>query len=468
MSFTYKIRIALWLILGLITVSLLYFGIVPGGKISYSGVPGGDFFIKKLSPAERLDQGRIVGDPAYFSLKVPRRFERAQIILEYEKEGDLPIIELGILADKRGNYDLKPVENRMLDDLAWEKIPEGNLTLYQRDKKYGSIKEFLASPPASGEIAVYNHDFYPDYKMADYEPNKEPYIFDHPLRGPFKFFTYLKDEDLDFRFMVSDLNKNKESDTADVDIYRDGRLIHSQHLDDDGITGDSGRIKEDRKIGVKLVNLPEGVYKVELKAGDDIITKKIETNNKKMAFLNKIWLADNNKDNIRIYTDSKFIAAQTVNPGRLQKIKIGDDEMQLKNTFDQERVKTDYSFKEISLEKDDVILAGDGVFAFSQDYFFNPAVKKINNNTEVDKDGINYVLADYRSPEVRGNSKIAIIDFDLNNVYQEKGRYGFLVSVPGLLAEDGMEDGLLIKNIRINLEGKNIIEFIKKKLNRHE
>lgn len=468
MSFVYKIRITLWLILGLITASLLYLGIVPGGKISYSGVPGGDFFIKKLSPAERLDRGRVIGDPAYFSLKAPRRFERAQIILEYEKKGDLPIIELGVLADKRGNYDLKPVENNILDNLGWERILEDDLTLYQRDKRYGSIKEFLASPPASGEIAVYNHDLDLDYKMADYEPNKEPYIFDRPLRGPFKFFTYIKAEDLDFKFMVSDLNKNKESDVADIDVYRDGKLIHSQHLDDDGITGDSGRTKEDREVGLKLSDLPEGVYKIELKAGDDIITKKIETSNKKMAFLNKIWLADDNKDNVKIYTDSKFIAAQTVNPGRLQKIKIGNDGMQLKNTFDQERVKTDYSFKEISLEKDDVILAGDGVFAFSQDSFFSPAVKKINSNTEVDKDGINYILADYRSPEVRGNSKIAIIDFDLNNVYQEKGRYGFLVSVPGLRAEDGAEDGLSIKNIRINLEGKNIIEFIKKKLNSHE
>lgn len=468
MSFVYKIRITIWLALALVAAWLLFSGIVPSGKIAYSGAPGDNFFIKKLAPAERLNQGMIIGDPAYFSLRTSRGFDNAQIVLEYEKKGDLPIIELGVLADNRGNYSLKPVENKILDDLNWNKIIENNLTLYQRNKKFDSVGEFLSAPPASDEIAIYNHDFNREYMIADYAPDKERRVFDCQLRGPFKFFTYIKEEGLNFKFTISDLNKNKDEDGIDIDIYYGGKLIHEQHLEDDGIIGDSGRMEEGRDIAVRLDNLPEGVYKIELKAGDDIVTKKIETANKKMSFINKIWLADDNRSDLKIYTDSKFIAAQTINPGRLQKIKIGNNELGLKNTFDQERIKTDYSLKEMVLEKDDVILAGDGIFAFSRDSFFNPLIKKVNNNTEVDKDGVNYILADYQSPKVRGVAKVAIIDFDLNNIYREKGKYGFLVSVPGLRAEDGSEDGVSIKDIKINLEGKGIFEFLKKKLNRHE
>lgn len=468
MEFAYKIRIAFWLISGAVIASLLFLGIVPGGKITYSGIPGSGFFIKKLAPAERLDKGVIAGDPVYFSVRTPRRFDRARIVLAYEKKGDFPIIELGALADNRGNYSLRPVENKILDDLDWNRIVEGDLTLYQRNKKFDSIGEFLAAPPPSDEIAVYNHDFNREHVIADYAPDKEKRVFDYQLRGPYQFFTYIKEEELSFKFTISDLNKNKDEDGIDIDVYYGGKLIHSQRLDDDGIVGDSGRIKEDRDVEVRLDNLPEGAYKVELKAGDDVITKKIETMNSKMSFINKIWLADNDRNGLRMYTDSKFIAAQTINPGRLQKIKIGNNELELKNTFGQERIETDHGLKEINLEKDDVILAGDGIFAFDRGSFFNPLIKKVNNSMEADKDGVDYILADYRSPEARHGAKVAIIDFDLSNAYRENGRYGFLISIPGLRVEDGLEDGLIIKDIEISLEGNSIIEFLKKKLDRHE
>lgn len=471
MALKIKIRLFFWFLLVFAVILLLYSAVAPGGKISYSSIPGErNYFIGKLSPAERMDQGRIIGDPVYFSLRTPRKFDHVRITLEYEKSGDfnLPIIETGLLADNRGHYSLKPVENKILDDLAWDKIAENNLVLYQRNKKFSSIGGFLDDLPVQDGIALYNHNLDKEYLIDSYEPSQKKSMLGYPLRGEYQFFTYIKNEDLDFKFTVSDLNRNKVSDEIDLNVYYENKPIYSRRLEDDGIADDSGRVKEDRDVGINLSNLPEGVYKVEFKAGDDMITRRIETANSRISFINKIWLADNGKNDLNLYTDSKSITAQTTNPGRLQKIKIGDQEIRLKNTFEQVGVMTDYSLKDIRLEKDDIILSGDGVFAFAKGHFVNPSFRKINSNTEMYKDGIDYVLAEYKTPEAGKKSNIATLDFDLKGAYRENGKYGFLISVPGLRVEDGPDDGLIIKKIEVDLEGKDIFEFLKKKLNLDE
>lgn len=462
-----KIRLILFLSLTAMVCWLLYMGIVPGGEITYTFAPGeSNFFISKLAPLERIfEESKIIGDPAYFSLRTSRGFDSAEVSLEYIKRGDLPIIEVGVLADKNWRYNLRPAENEIIDGLKdWHAISEDGLIFLQRNKKFKNVKDFLMNMPDPDEIALYNYDLEFDYSIPEYEPEENEKILSLPLRGPYQLLTYIKKEDLNFEFLISDLNKNKDSDNIDVLVYFNNSPIYSSRLEDDGIAADNGEIGADRKIKIDLPNLPEGVYKIEFKAGDDIVTKQIATSNKKFVFANKIWLADGGRENISIFSNSKFMAAKTTNPGSLQKIKIGESELDLNKTFDQVGAKTDYSLKDIRLEKDDVILAGDGLFAFGRDNFFNPLLKRISNSTEIDSDGINYVLAKYSPPAAGGEFKIASINFDLTSAYRENGKYGFLISVPGLLPENGAEDGVEIEKISIKLKGKNIFEFLRDKL----
>lgn len=515
-----RIRIFLWVVLAVIIGWLLYMAVVPGGKISYEWEPGDDnFFIGKLTPEEKVQtpltplykEGEeenplnpippsaglkgvnIVGDPVYFSLRTPRRFEKAKLVLKYKEnppnpsasaslrrdgpftKGVLPIIEAGVLADKTiWRYNLKPIENKIIDELAgkWNVIKENSVILLQRNKKYGSVGEFLNNLPARNEIALYNYSLKSDFRLLNYKPAENGVNIDHPLRGPYQILTYIKNEDLDFEFEFFDLNENKDSDAIDLNLYRDNELVTSRHLDDDpsassgqAPSAGSGQVADGvesaaRKLKLSIPGLAEGDYKIELKVNDDIITKNITTKQQKLSFLNKIWLADGGGQNISLYTDGKTISAQTINPARLQDIKIGDKKLAIDKTYKQFNADIGGGVKKIELENDDVIIAGDGVFSFASSSLINPAFKKIDGNTDIDDEGVSYVLANYKKPREEDGWKTAEADFNISNAYREKGEYNFLISIPGLRTDDGIEDNLEIGEIRVELEGRSLREKI--------
>lgn len=471
-NFAVKIRIFLWLILAGVTGWLLYMAAAPSGKISYAAdFSKPNYFIGKLTPAERLMpvEGEaslprvIIGDPVYFSLRTARRFDKAKLTLKYRQSEDAPpIIEAGVLADKIiWRYDLQPIENKIIDRLAlvWDVKKENGLILLQRNDsagatEYDSVSEFLNNPPARGQVALYNYDLNAEFLLPDYAPrNVETQNF-ASLRGPYQFYTYIKDEDLDFIFDFQDLNKNKDGDPIDLRLYYNNKLIDSRHLDDDGIADDRGKAADPGEIKLKLSNLPEGVYKVELRANDDIITKKITTRQSKLSFVAKIRLAGDGAKDIGLFTDSNEISAQTVNPKSLQKIKAGENELDINKTYKQFNIETGQGVKEIKLEKDDVILAGDGVFGFNKEALINPAFKKAYGKLDIDS--VNYILAKYEMPAEKDGRKIAQVEFDLNGAYREQGRYNFLISVPGLRADDGIDDEIEIGEIKIELKGKSL------------
>lgn len=488
-----KLRIFLWAVLAGAVGWLLFMGVAPSGRISYVyDFENSSYFIRKLTPAERVklpenDEQEITGSPVYFFLKTPRRFDKAVLTLVYrDKEANLPIgsiaslsashpiIEAGVLLNKNlWRYDLKPVENRIIDQLSlvWNKTEKNGITFLQREKKYETIEDFLnnissaqISANQRSEIALYNYNLDFEYLMPDYKLAGKETEINYPLRGDYQFYAYLKNEDLDFTFSFEDLNKNKGGDPVDLNLYYKNKLIDSWRLDDDGIVSDSGKRSAREELNLKNSSLPEGVYKIEVRASDDIITDKIKTKQNKISFINKIWPADAGKENFSIFTDAKNLSAQTINPAKLQKIKIGESELTINKTYSQFNVDISSTTSEIKLEKDDVILAGDGVFAFSEESLINPDIKKVNENFDAGGEGINYILARYVSPREENGWKIAKAEFDLIGAYREDGAYNFMISVPSLKADDGIDDGVELDEIKVELERMSLWEKIKRLL----
>jgi hypothetical protein len=484
-----KLRIMLWIILAGIVGWLLYMGVVPSGKISYFyDFTKPNYFIKKLTPEERVkpaENGKqvIIGNPAYFFLRTPRRFNKATLTMKYKNYSELPVIETGVLADKIiWRYDLKPVENKIIDQLslAWDTAREGEAILLQRDvsttsepiKKYGSIQEFLDDMPPLNEIAIYNYDLEIDYILEDYKATELSSNVEHALRGSFQFYTYIKDEGLDFTFEFQDLNKNKERDDIDLFLYYNDQLIDDRNLNDDGISEGSGEMTDKGELDLKLVNLPEGVYKLELKANNDIVTKSIKTKQQKLSFINKIWISDAGGENIKLYSDSGTINAQTINPGRLQKIKVNSNELDVDETYKQFSIKTASSTSEIILEKDDIIISGNGIFSFDKEGLINPKIKKVDENLNIANEEINYIIANYNTPREEDEWRVSSASFDLSNVYREfnpgraqhsgAGKYSFIISIPGFNADDEIDDSIEISEISFDLQGTSLIEKIKK------
>ena len=101
-------------------------------------------------------------DPVYFYLQMPRWFEGATVHIKYKNPG-FPIIELG--AQKRHNewdYDLKPLENRLIDSLSWTKIQKENVVLLQKNKRFDTISDFLNYLPKGKKVVFYNYEL-PSY-----------------------------------------------------------------------------------------------------------------------------------------------------------------------------------------------------------------------------------------------------------------------------------------------------------------
>jgi len=465
------------LVLALAVAFFLYLAIVPGGKITYIydfknnnyQLAGTNKFIGQLTPEERVEpvsggEQKIIGDPVYFSLRAPRKFNKAKLTLEYKNESERPLIEAGVLMDKIiWRYQLQPIENSVIDKLVlvWNLTEKDGVMLLQREKKYDTIENFLANPPLPEEIALYNYDLEREYLIKDYEASKVKQEINYSLRGPYQFYTYIKNEDLDFTFILLDLNKNKDSDPVDLNLYYNDKLIASRHLDDDGIKTDNGETGEARELNFKENNLPEGVYKIELRANDDIITKKIATSQSKVSFLNRIWLANENDKDISLFTDSQLINAQTINPGSLQTIKAGDKELKISSTYRQFSRMMENKVSEIKIAKGDIILSGSGVFSFNSENLLDPNFKKVDESFSANPVGINYILAKYKIPEEKDGWKVGEAEFDLNNAYREWNKNSFIISIPGLKADDEIKDNIIIKNIEIELEGKTLREKLK-------
>ena len=107
--------------------------VVPSGKITYVyDFKKDNYFISKLTPDARVEERqnnkqKIIGDPVYFSLRTPRRFNKAKLTLKYKRckqepqcaPANLPIIEVGALVDKTvWRYDLEPIENYIMEIYA--------------------------------------------------------------------------------------------------------------------------------------------------------------------------------------------------------------------------------------------------------------------------------------------------------------------------------------------------------------
>lgn len=438
-------------------VWFLYMGIVPSGHISYqTSFRRVDSFLGRLSPSERVlsasdKQPHIISaDPVYFSLYTPRRFEKIKLKYRYRRVGNgdvliAPIIETGVLVDQTiWRYDLHPVENLMIDNLppSWSATRKGDSVLYEREvgenlpnPRYGDVDNFLNNPPNFTKIALYNYDFKKNYKLADYIATST--ILAQDLRGAYQFYVYSGGDDLKIDFSFDDLNKNRDADQIDLQLYYQGKLIEAAHLDDDGVALDNGSLSIDRKLSLGASNLPEGTYKIELRSNDDIVTREIRSNSSKLAFVGSLWLMESGTGNISLWTDGNFLQAKTVNPGSLQTIKAGKNDLVISETYKQ--FETSFvkqsafdDFAQIKLAHDGIILSSNGVLAFSENSLINPRISRVDANLDLQKRDIHYILAEYQSPQIENNWKVAEIDLDLRGAYREDGKYSFIISAPGL------------------------------------
>lgn len=156
-------------------------------------------FISDLYPEERVGQveknncwQRIFVEPAYFKVNVPRTFERIQLKITYFNP-DQDIVQIGLMKKKEHPLDwrftLKPMENSYLDNLSWFKLEEQGISLWQREKEFNSIYDFVNNLPLSEKILTFFYNFSPEilrereeieeWELKDSLENKDYLIADY-------------------------------------------------------------------------------------------------------------------------------------------------------------------------------------------------------------------------------------------------------------------------------------------------
>ncbi len=455
-----KIRLILGSGLFGVVFFLLWQGVVPLGEITYSSdLKDGNDFIGKLDPDTRIEDGgrRIIGDPVYFSLRTPRSFQSVELEILYRNE-DFPLLEAGMLIDgDRWRYQTQPLENRIIDELLedWHVLKENGLLLLQKQQGFQSKDDFLNNLPDFSEIAVYNYNLDREFILPDYKATSSSQTIDLDFRGSYEFYTYIKEEDLEFEFQVQDKNENEGPSPININLFFQGKLIDNEYLPDDGVVEAIGEKTPPRRVSLKTEDLPEGVYKIELKANDDIITRQISTSQQKLSFANQVRLAEEARSH-EFYVTGRELSAQVSNPAYRQALVLDSEELPLTQAYKRFITKLDCHPCFLDTESGGLILSSDGVFSLSQEALIDPSINRVDANLDVEREGIEYILAEYTPPEKKGDYRLARARFDLSSAYKEDGEYGLMLSVPGLRAEDDSGQYIELEEIRVNLKGRNL------------
>jgi hypothetical protein len=467
---------------------LLWQDLVPTGRLVINYDVGHlSPFVNRLLPGERalpptkLPGGiwaqQVIDEPAYFTVEPPRHFDFVELEMVWSNQS-VPIVELGGSADKDGTQiTLEPLQNLLIDQSVWGRVEDGQVILLQRDQDFESVQDFLDNMPERDQIATYHYDLTKPYVLDNYWPTSWERTIDVSLRGSHQFKTYIKDETLSYQIAYQDMNRDDGSDPVRVFVYDqfNNPIIEVSTTDDDNIYGNSNATGL-HQIDLEVPGLPEGVYKVELRAGSDIFFRTITTTQQKMVFLNNMYLGDEvgyqaEDRPVQFWTEAQNMTFTTHHADGAQKVEINDQELLIPEPYER------YDFyagnddrqgvlSEIDSPQGDLIVYTDGHIAFDQDQYFNPDPVRLAWNTDLDALGVNYIIAEYETPSLVDGWYHKTVEFDTAWLYQNEGAWKFVLSTPGIddLQEEVWISEMNVTFIRQPLTWSKLIQEIKERL----
>lgn len=466
-----KFRLAIYLLLLSLIVILAWLYVVPGGKASYSldfkekpfNLFFGRGFFHKLTPTERWsDGGLVVGDPAYFHLRTSRRFSSAKVSVKYrfspalDPARDYLNVAGGVLLDQANwRYSLIPIFNSKLNGLAdqWDLKPSGSLLLFQSDPKFSSPEDFVKSGDFSSAL-FYNYDPDRDYLLDSYQADDRT-IELSDLRGSYSFYTYLKEEDLKVDFSLLN-DQVDEVQAVDLLVYYRSQLIFSQNV---------SVASQALALNLSLSDLPEGVYRVEIKADDDLRTLKLKSFNSKLVFINRLWL-DLPEAKLEVWSDKSNFKIKSWSAQNLGLVSINGQDFTLDKIYRQFDLKgEDQGLNKLTAEFGGLLIENNGLLAPTAESFFDPRPQSLSSDS--DWKGIDTVVANYRPAVFDGQYYRSEFDLDLSSAVYTSDGYRFIISAP-FLSEPDSARYLEIEEIKIELQGATLMEKIKKMIKRYE
>lgn len=427
--------------------------------------------ISVLYPEHRTERQNdyfiINNEPIYFNVRSPIKFDKAEVEIEF-KNNNQEIINLGIKTLEEG-WDFKnyTLYNETLNEIEWEKISDGSNILYQRKKNFNNLNDFLKVSNTIEGVSAYDFDLGENFLMSDYIPNHEEIKIEKCLRGAHQFYTYLKNEALDFTFKIQDINRTDGEDPLIISIYNSyDKKIYSKIISDDGLIKKTDPASLPRYISIYIPDLKEGVYRIELQANDDIFIRQINTKQQKIIFIDRLYLCDNAEysdgfidlqlNPSQIYTNGRLISFYTAHNAGLQTINLDNRQIYISQKHQWFRIKSQPQLSQIYIPKNDIKISTRGIFSLEKNQYFNPEIIDLRDYSDISE--VDYIIAKYQEPEKIKNDWLKNkVVFDLQNAKIENGNLKFMLSSPNLNIDGQKID---INKIKIKLIKTDKIDTI--------
>lgn len=414
-----------------------------------------------------LPEVKMTADMVTFELRAPYdRFDTAVVDIEYR--GDPPELLFGVAGKKESPYLLKPIHSRSLNNLQWDRLEDGPLTLYQKRGDYGTVEEFITDPPLPGLDE-------PDYaRIAEYYfempqplPEVDPARIDagsvvaSALLGPHTFCLYVGSQPLQVALTKVELNRSEGPDPLEVIVYRGTEPVWATAVPDDGDEGESGVLSVPQAVEFALEGLEEGVYTVELVCGEDVVLEDISSSQGYLSFIEQVYMADTDLYGLgpslpaTVFTDAQELNVYTKRSDSFQTL-VADDGGSL--TVDEAGRKFLWSLpaglNEIRTEKGGIAVTSvDGVFSFSREAFFVPFPLKVVKYGEILLlTDIEYIIGEYAIPAKEGEWQRRELYFNLSDMEIEDKILRCALVCPGLKQRGG---GVVLGAIDIRLDKGN-------------
>jgi len=426
-------------------------------------------YITNLYPEDRLTaraqigsgQGyeqSLVKEPVYFDVRLPQSFKTATVQVTYQNSS-LPLVSLGLMTYGAvdWSYVFKPLENQLIDRLPWVKIENQQGTLWEKQKNYLSINQFFDEKTSQTKYAAYDYPLTKKFILTDYQIAKQKTELDFTLRGAHSFYTYIKNEPLDFSFTIQDLNLSEGADNFTVKVYNSSdQQIYEKTLEDNNTLSRFSQLGALNVVNIRLPLLSEGVYKVVLDCGDDIIIRKISTWQKYLAFIDHLYLADNPEYLPKVkdlktkpavvYSTLPRIGLETFDQAGLQEVSLDSAAVNLSEVGKIYYQTPDKLPSLILVSKSGLEISGQGLLSLTKETYFNPEIYRLRDLTDLSN--IDYLISQYQTPKEVSGWKVGQVQFDLSQARIINGKIRFAFSVPEL--NDG-QGTITINQIKVNL-----------------
>lgn len=446
-------------------------------------------FIHGLRPTSRVqiggDTGRVTGDPVYLSVTPPGDYERATVTLLFRAVGQ-PMIELGATVNAAaGQILLKPIWHETLEHINWSTIREGDLVLYQRAPVFNDVSDFLDAPPELSRIATYHAELPPAKRLpSSWIEGAPASVTNASLRGFHEFVTVTDGRDVVLDVMYMDMNRNLGADPVIVRLYQDGRLIAQAQAEDDGVESDTNASLGRQTLRVEAQKPSSGIVKVELNAGTDIYWRELRLSLPKLTFLSNVTIGDEvgylpSSRPVSLVTDAQHLTLFTRHAEGVQTIRVGDRTQEIAVPHERYEMESyGNGVTTVQIPKGDLVLVTDGLLAFSERAYFDPFPVRLDDRTDLDKLGVDFVLARYRSPEEANGWFEGSATFDVASLERERplGSHGepvgrgeslrFVISAPHMADRDASVE---LERVEVVFERSvrsmaDVIDVLKRKI----